>query len=160
MRARPSGNPAAANPASSGTTMNENTQNIPSEDGEQVVHLTRRLLEAITAKDWGVYQELTDPSMTSFEPEACGHLVQGRAFHQFYFQLGGGSRPGGVHMVQPHVRLWDNTAIVSYVRLIQTVRPDGPATTAFAETRVWQKQNGSWKHVHFHRSPAGSSGGP
>ncbi|MFM8486316.1 MAG: hypothetical protein ACKOCH_08260 [Bacteroidota bacterium] len=22
------------------------------------------------------------------------------------------------------------------------------------ETRVWHRQQGKWKHVHFHRSPA------
>ena len=27
-----------------------------------------------------------------------------------------------------------------------------PVTTAFEETRVWRKQAGGWRHVHFHRS--------
>ncbi len=121
-------------------------------ENETLLKLTQRLLEAIAAKDWATYEELTDPSMTSFEPEACGHLVQSRAFHQFYFQLGGGSRPGNVTMVEPHVRLWGDAAVVCYVRLIQSAGPDGPATAAFEETRVWQRQNGNWKHIHFHRS--------
>ena len=24
---------------------------------------------------------------------------------------------------------------------------------AFEETRVWQRRDGRWRHVHFHRSP-------
>jgi len=46
-----------------------------------------------------------------------------------------------------------DVAVVSYVRLNQRVTGDGtPATDSFEETRVWQKQNGKWRHVHFHRS--------
>jgi ketosteroid isomerase-like protein len=130
--------------------------NPPAPETETLLDLTRRLLEAITAKDWHTYQELTDPTLTCFEPEACGHLVQGQPFHQFYFQLGGGSRPGNVTISQPHVRLMGDTALVAYVRLNQFVGPDGPQTASFEETRLWQKQNGSWKHVHFHRSKAGT----
>jgi len=52
------------------------------------------------------------------------------------------------------VRLLGNeAAIVSYVRLIQTVDGDGvPNVQRYEETRVWQRQDGEWKHVHFHRS--------
>jgi calcium/calmodulin-dependent protein kinase (CaM kinase) II len=33
------------------------------------------------------------------------------------------------------------------------VSADGePVTLGFEETRVWQRQSGKWKHVHFHRS--------
>ena len=30
-----------------------------------------------------------------------------------------------------------------------------PLVTAVAETRVWQRQGGRWRHVHFHRSSPG-----
>jgi hypothetical protein len=26
-------------------------------------------------------------------------------------------------------------------------------TVSHAETRVWQRRGGHWRHVHFHRSP-------
>ncbi len=56
-------------------------------------------------------------------------------------------------MASPHVRIIGDTAIVSYIRLTQRVEATGdPKTFASEETRVWQKQNGAWKHVHFHRS--------
>jgi calcium/calmodulin-dependent protein kinase (CaM kinase) II len=129
--------------------------NATNDEQNTILTLTRQLLEAIAAKDWNSYQQLTDPSLTCFEPEACGQLVEGLPFHQFYFQLGGGSRPGNVTMAQPHVRFLGNVAVVAFVRLNQTIGSDGPQTVAFEETRVWQKQNGSWKHVHFHRSEAG-----
>ncbi len=57
-------------------------------------------------------------------------------------------------IASPHVRIiGDNVAIVSYVRLIQRIGKDGaPHTKSVEETRVWEKKDGSWKHVHFHRS--------
>jgi calcium/calmodulin-dependent protein kinase (CaM kinase) II len=46
-----------------------------------------------------------------------------------------------------------DSAVVSYIRLVQRLGGDGqPATATVEETRVWQKQSGAWKHVHFHRS--------
>src|SRR5262245_27549927 len=129
--------------------------NAAMNEQEIILSLTRQLLEAIAAKDWNAYQHLTDASISCFEPEACGQLVIGWPFHQFYFQLGGGSRPGNVTIAQPHVRMMGDVAVVAFVRLNQTIGPDGPQTVAFEETRVWHKQNGNWKHVHFHRSEVG-----
>jgi calcium/calmodulin-dependent protein kinase (CaM kinase) II len=55
--------------------------------------------------------------------------------------------------VAPHVRILGDVAIVACVRLTQRTAPDGsPTTQAFEETRVWRKQDGRWRHVHFHRS--------
>jgi calcium/calmodulin-dependent protein kinase (CaM kinase) II len=122
-----------------------------------LIQLTQKLLDSIAGKDWATYQQLTDPTLTCFEPEACGNLVEGMPFHQFYFQLGGGSRPGHTSIVQPHVRVIGDVAIVCYVRLIQSVADTGPQTVAFEETRVWHQQNGQWKHVHFHRSACGKA---
>ena len=131
----------------------------PSSEASHLLQLTQRLLDSIGGKDWATYQQLCDPTLTCFEPEACGNLVQGMPFHQFYFQLGGGSRPGLVTMAQPHVRIVGEVAIVCYVRLIQSMGDAGPQTTSFEETRIWHKQGDGWKHVHFHRSKTGSTYG-
>jgi calcium/calmodulin-dependent protein kinase (CaM kinase) II len=55
-------------------------------------------------------------------------------------------------MASPHVRIMGDVAVVSYVRLNQRSAEGVPSMKAVAETRVWQKQKGVWKHVHFHRS--------
>ncbi|HMP17734.1 MAG TPA: DUF4440 domain-containing protein [Gemmatales bacterium] len=124
---------------------------------KQILQLTQKLLDAIASKDWGTYHQLTDESISCFEPEACGNLVHGLPFHNFYFQLGGGSRPGNTTITQPHIRLLGEVAIVSYVRLIQSVGDAGPQTSDFEETRIWQKQGESWKQVHLHRSAIGTA---
>ena len=47
----------------------------------------------------------------------------------------------------------NDVAVIAYVRLNQRVGADGlPVSSAVEETRVWQRQDGKWKHVHFHRS--------
>lgn len=47
-----------------------------------LLSLTQRLLDAIVAGDYETYQELCDPSLSAFEPEAAGCLVQGLEFHE------------------------------------------------------------------------------
>ena len=128
---------------------------------DELLALTKRLLDAIVAGDWKAYEELCHPELTCFEPEAHGQLVQGLAFHKFYFDLGSfgsgsGSGPRNTTLASPKVTFCgDDAAIVTYVRLTQKLGPDGaPITTAVQETRVWCRESGRWRHVHFHRSAA------
>jgi calcium/calmodulin-dependent protein kinase (CaM kinase) II len=120
---------------------------------QELLQLNQRLLEAIARADWATYEDLCDPTLTCFEPEANGEQVEGLAFHQFYFKLGPVQGHHCTTMAAPRVRLMGDVAVVSYVRLNQRVQADGsPVTRSVAETRVWQRQKGKWKHVHFHRS--------
>ena len=120
---------------------------------QELLRLNQQLLDSIAHMDWKQYQELCDPTLSAFEPEAMGQLVHGLEFHHFYFQLRSTPAPHHTTMASPHVRIMGDVAIISYVRLNQRVLPDGsPVTRSFEETRIWQKQNGVWKHVHFHRS--------
>ena len=124
-----------------------------SEPEQELLDLNQQLLDAIVSGDWPKYQELCDPSLTCFEPEAMGQLAQGLGFHHFYFKLGGVQGHHCTTMASPHVRFMGDVAVLSYVRLNQRVAADGsPVTRPVEETRVWQRQNGRWKHVHFHRS--------
>lgn len=122
----------------------------------ELLTLNQQLLDAIARADWPKYQELCDPSLTCFEPEARGQLVAGMDFHHFYFKLGAVKGEHCTTMASPHVRVVGDMAIVSYVRLNQRLGGDGaPVTRTVEETRVWQRKNGAWKHVHFHRSAPG-----
>ena len=130
------------------------------DDAHELLRLSQRLLEAIDRQDWETYAELCDPTLTAFEPEAGGHLVAGLDFHRFYFDkrgaaAGGGARYRQSSMTSPSVRLMGETAVVTYVRLVQIYDDGRHATTAAEETRVWERQDGAWRHVHFHRSRPG-----
>ncbi|XP_052823873.1 calcium/calmodulin-dependent protein kinase type II delta chain isoform X13 [Octopus bimaculoides] len=57
-------------------------------------------------------------------------------------------------ILNPHVHLLgDDAACIAYVRLTQYIDRDGvPITVQSEETRVWQRKDGKWQNVHFHRS--------
>jgi len=119
----------------------------------ELLALNQRLLAAIDARDWATYAELCDASLTSFEPEAPGSLIQGLHFHQFYFELAAAPGKRLSTIVSPHVRVMGDVAVVAYVRALQRAHDGGATTTAqYEETRIWQRQGGRWKHVHFHRA--------
>jgi calcium/calmodulin-dependent protein kinase (CaM kinase) II len=128
---------------------------MPAQETAELLALSQQLLDAIAQGDWGTYAELCDPSLTAFEPESLGRLVDGLDFHRFYFKLSGGQVKPQNSMCDPRVRLMGDVAVVAYYRLTQFVDADGhPGTRGTEETRVWQRQNGRWRHVHFHRSPS------
>jgi calcium/calmodulin-dependent protein kinase (CaM kinase) II len=122
---------------------------------KELLELNARLLASIAGGDWPTYSELCDASLTAFEPEAQGQLVEGLEFHKFFFDLGASGLPHHTTMASPHVRLLgDDVAVVSYTRLVQRADAAGtPSIGASNETRVWHRQQGRWRHVHFHRSP-------
>lgn len=129
------------------------------DDAQELLRLNRALLTAIDRQDWDAYAELCDPSLTCFEPEAGGHVVTGVDFHRFYFEKRGGGGSGvsarQSSISSPAVRVMGDAAVVTYVRLVQTYSDGRYATSAAEETRVWERQAGGWRHVHFHRSKPG-----
>ena len=119
----------------------------------ELLELSQRLLESIASADWETYRLLCDESLSAFEPESSGHLVEGLDFHRFYFGLGAGQGPVNTTIVSPHVRVMGDVAVVSYVRLTQRCNAEGnPLVSRCEETRIWQRSEGQWRHVHFHRS--------
>ena len=52
-----------------------------------LIRLTQELLDSISNQNFGRYQVLCHPSLTCFEPEACGNLIHGLRFHKHYFDL-------------------------------------------------------------------------
>jgi len=124
----------------------------------EILQLNQRLLNAIASADWATYEELCDPMLTAFEPEARGHRVEGLGFHRFYFDLGAPAQARHTTMIDPRVSmLGDDAALLTCVRLVQAQTADGPITQHSEETRVWQRKDGRWRHTHFHRSDNGSS---
>ena len=129
--------------------MNENDPTA-----QELIKRNRQLLESIASADWLTYSHLCDPGLSAFEPQSRGQLVEGMAFHRFYFELGSATGPRNLTLTSPKVRmLGDDVALVTYVRLEQQLDAAGdPGTTRFEETRVWHRRDGEWRNVHFHRS--------
>ncbi len=124
-----------------------------SQISEELIRLNEQLLASIAKGDWKTYEQLCDPTLTAFEPEGRGHLIQGLPFHKYYFDLGPAKTPPQNSITGAHVRVVGDVAIVSYTRLTQVLDEAGkPITRVAEETRVWQKLASGWKHIHFHRS--------
>ena len=133
--------------------MNESVERRTGDHPSKCSISTNNCLLSIAEGDWETYSKLCDPTLTAFEPESRGQLVEGMEFHAFYFNLGGVSGPHNTTICTPHVRLLGDVAVVCYVRLVQRLDDLGkPVTHRAEETRVWQRQDGVWRHVHFHRS--------
>ncbi|MBT4010880.1 MAG: SnoaL-like domain-containing protein [Planctomycetaceae bacterium] len=124
---------------------------------DDLLLLNERLLQAIDSKDWETYTQLCDDSLTAYEPEALGQLVEGLPFHYFYLNRDSDSARQST-ICSPRIRmLGENAACVTYARLLQAIDAEAHESVgSYEETRIWEKQNGQWKHVHFHRSFAGS----
>ena len=125
---------------------------------DELLILNEKLLEAIDTNDYETYTELCDVNLSAFEPEAMGQLVEGLPFHAFYLLREASSASKQSTICSPRVRmLGDDAAVVTFVRLLQKSSPEsGDSVASCEETRIWQRIDGNWKHVHFHRSFAGS----
>eukprot|EP00586_Coscinodiscus_wailesii_P017997 CAMPEP_0172513778 /NCGR_PEP_ID=MMETSP1066-20121228/255323_1 /TAXON_ID=671091 /ORGANISM="Coscinodiscus wailesii, Strain CCMP2513" /LENGTH=313 /DNA_ID=CAMNT_0013294187 /DNA_START=161 /DNA_END=1099 /DNA_ORIENTATION=- len=129
--------------------LNEWTHDMDREDAkQQLVQLTELILNSMITGDWSTYCTLADPSITCFEPEALGNLVEGLEFHKYYFDLfRGQGREKKVTMMSPQVRLMgDKAAIVTYVRLVQNVdeKTRTPISSRIEETMIWEVVDGRW----------------
>jgi UMP-CMP kinase len=123
----------------------------------EIVHLTGMLLDAVAGNDWESYARLVDPSVTCFEDETRGSLVEGLDFHKFYFdkraaaegRRGPVTTSASTQLVasRPMVRAMGKAAVINYTRTL-------PSGESFEESRVWQLIDGHWRLVHFHRSSA------
>ena len=144
--------------------MNQGHQDIGAKAGaeqtneKQLICLNQTLLESVVNGDWHTYSNHCSVDLTCFEAETNGVLAEGLAFHRFYFDLPAAAAsepptPIQVSMARPHIRwISPDAAVLSYTRLTQKMIAGAAVTASCCETRVWQRINGTWKHVHVHRS--------
>ncbi|MEY4395489.1 MAG: DUF4440 domain-containing protein [Gemmataceae bacterium] len=124
---------------------------------KELLALNQKLLDSIAASDWNTYKSLCDTNLSAMEPEAPAQIVFGLEFHKYYFDLGAPKNRVLTTMCQPVIHLNGNMAVIAYIRLVQKLNAQGaPITATSAETRVWEKKDGRWVHVHFHRTPLAS----
>jgi len=120
-----------------------------------IIKMTECILDAVNSGDFETYTKLCDPAITAFEPEALGNLVEGIEFHKFYFDNSiKQSKTTNVTILNPVVHLLgDDAASIGYIKVTQTLDKQGHAYTSQSEeTRIWQRKDGRWSNVHFHRS--------
>ena len=121
----------------------------------EIIGVTTKLLGAVGCGDYDTYSRLSDASLTCVEPETQGNIIEGLAFHKYFFDLGRATflperPPPKLNTVSsPHVRmLGPDHALIVYIRVIQ----QGDKISTAEETRIWKRDGVSneWKNVHFH----------
>ncbi|XP_072232789.1 calcium/calmodulin-dependent protein kinase type II delta chain-like [Leuresthes tenuis] len=137
------------------TVNNTRLENVEAQK-QEIIKVTKQLIEAINNGDFEAYAKICDPGLTSFEPEALNQLVKGMNFHRFYFEnaLSKGKLPIHTILLNPHVHLiGDEAAFIAYIRLTQYIDDNGkPRTMQSEETRIWHRRDSMWQNIHFHRS--------
>lgn len=119
---------------------------------EELKQILMKLLHGIRTGDVDTYKELVSKSLSCFEPETQGHNVDGLAFHLFFMEHSKIKDPYHLEIVNPIIRVYGDTGYTAYT-LIQNKLKDGNyVITQVNETRIFNKENGKWKMVHFHRS--------
>ena len=54
---------------------------------QEILAINQAMLESVAAGDWENYSQVCSPEISCFEAESEGHLVEGHAFHRYYFDL-------------------------------------------------------------------------
>jgi ketosteroid isomerase-like protein len=97
---------------------------------------------------------------TEFNPEVPT-LVKGKALAARFYDasLQGGGKGLVSEMLNPHVQVYGDTAILSYNYAGMDKDKDGKVQGVFAKsTRVYAKQNGKWMLVHANFAPVAGAG--
>lgn len=135
----------------------------------EIYALLIRHLQSIMENDVTVYRETTAEELTLYEWYVTPHRLEGLAFHEFMMQenarCGQTSAvpevdkiEGEIHtrfdLANLSIQRYNDSAIACYTLLISSGTSNGVQVAAHNETRVFIHDQGQWKVVHVHKSPA------
>ena len=118
---------------------------------QEIYDITIEVLHAIRKGDVEKYKQLSSDKLSAIEPETSGYVVVGLDFHLFFLSH---TPPRDYHIeiINPVINVYGDTAYIAYT-LIDNKLTEGKFNikTVF-ETRIYHKEDNSWKMVHFHRN--------
>jgi ketosteroid isomerase-like protein len=116
-----------------------------------------RHLTAIFNGDWATYEATTSPDLSLYEYWVIPHRQDGLDFHRFMIEQrwAGEAQAQRFDLLERRCQRYGDTAIVTYTFMLTQAFADGIRHRAHNETRVLIRQDGEWRVVHVHKSPAG-----
>jgi len=126
-----------------------------------------RHLSSIFENNIESYHATSSEDLTLYEWWVTPHRIDGLPFHDF--MMTEAERRGAIFgedvnpedksnsrfdLANLHIQHYGDTAIASYTLMISTGLPTGVKVTTHNESRVMVKNQGQWKVVHVHKSPA------
>jgi ketosteroid isomerase-like protein len=104
------------------------------------------------------YRHLVAEEVTCFEPETNGAQVKGRDMHLFFVNNSTAPVNYFFEIVDPTFKVYGDTAFAAYTFLLVEITDGGTTSNTENVTRIFHKEQGIWKMVHFHRSGLSSDG--
>lgn len=122
-----------------------------SAEEQEIYDITLELLHTIRKGDIETYKRLSSEQLSAIEPETSGNVVVGLDFHLFFLK---NTQRKDYHfeIVNPFVKVYNDTAYIAYTLIDNKLIDNNFKIKTVFETRVYHKENGSWKMVHFHRN--------
>ncbi|OLS26090.1 MAG: hypothetical protein HeimC3_10630 [Candidatus Heimdallarchaeota archaeon LC_3] len=119
---------------------------------KEVKEVLMKILHGIQLRDNDTYKTYVKEDLTCFEPESQGFQIDGLDFHLFFGKVI--PKPESYHLeiVRPTIRVFSDTAYASYTLLVSKKQGVDVKISSANETRIFQKEDGIWKMIHFHRS--------
>ena len=132
---------------------------------QEINEFLLRHLKAIQENDIAAYHETTAQELTLYEWWVTPHRIDGLPFHEFMMTsndergtvFGAESKVKATtrfDLANLHIQHYGDTAVASYTLLVSTASAEGVKVASHNESRVIVKQDGAWKVVHVHKSPA------
>jgi hypothetical protein len=132
---------------------------------EEIRSFLLQHLKSVEENDVTKYRDTTAPELSLYEWWITPQRIEGLPFHEF--MMGANAQRGAVFGSEAHakadtrfdlanlsIQRYGDAAVASYTLLVSTALPEGVQVVSHNETRVIVKQNGKWKVVHVHKSPA------
>lgn len=118
---------------------------------QKIYDVTLELLHAIRQGDVEAYKRLSSEQLSAIEPETSGYVVTGLDFHLFFL---GHTQKKEYHieLVNPVVKVYGDTAYIAYTLIDNKLVDNSFKLKTVFETRIYHKEDGHWKMVHFHRN--------
>jgi ketosteroid isomerase-like protein len=129
-----------------------NSETVVSGETEDFQAALLELLHAIEKAEADTYRQLVSEKVTCFEPETSGAQVRGIDMHLFF--VGNSTAPDHYFfdIIDPTFNVCGDMAYAAYTFLLAEIVNGETTSTTENVTRIFQREQGVWKMVHFHRS--------
>jgi ketosteroid isomerase-like protein len=124
---------------------------------EEILTFLHKHLRSVFTRDVETYIATTGEDLSLFEWWVTPHRQDGLDFHLFMIENGWSGTEGQFRydLLEPRVQVYGDTAVVSYTFMLSRVEEDGRIShQTHNESRVLFYNEGRWRVVHVHKSPA------
>jgi ketosteroid isomerase-like protein len=125
-------------------------------EDDEIWATLHRHLQSIFDGDVETYCATTAADLSLFEWWVTPHRQDGLDFHRFMIahRWAGAGADWRYDLLEPRLQRYGDCAIVSYTFMLSIASTDGVTHRTHNESRVLVRQDGVWKVVHVHKSPA------